>query len=1151
MRTFSFYFSFYFKGPEFMDKAKAFILLSVAVLLFGFNAAAQESRAALFGTVTDPNGAVIPGAVVTATQIATNLSFTATTNRDGQYRIALLPIGIYRLSFSASNFAKAEQADLVLRIGEERRVDVKLVIDALQNTVNIEAPLTESAQATLSTVIPAERVENLPLNGRQLQELALTAPGVSAGGGFRSTAFNQFGLATPADGNAGAFSVNGAGSRSNGFFLDGVDINIPEQGVIAFPPLVESIREFQIQTNNFSAEFGRYSGSILNFVTKSGTNSWRGSVYEYFRNTVLDANDPFNKAAGLERPVLQLNQFGFTIGGPIIRDRFFIFGNYEGNRTRQGTGPFTNNVPTAAQRGGTLNFLNFTDTNNNGIFDAGEATTPATVSLAVNPITRQILDGFIPLPNSTSPGANFLANGTNSLDEDAFTVRGDYRFSDRDLLTARYSYDFQNQFFPFDIFFVSASLPAFPFSNPEERQSFSGSYTRNITPNFTNEFRFGLNLQVNPIPSGTTIDPASIGLPNGAPQNEFGRGLPVIRVTGFGGTGGQPLTDNLGASTTTRDLFQYIDNVTWTLRNHTLRFGGEVRNAVVDSQAFRTLRGSLNFNGSRNGIINATVPGNAPVAALADFLLGRPSQATISSTDPERIFQTRAYNFYLQDEWRATNRLNLSLGLRYEIDTPLTERGGRLSNLIPGVGNFVVGSPELPRLHEIDRNNFAPRLGFAYRLTEDGKNVIRGGGGIFYDNGVFQDRFGTARTNAPFAITNIDNAPVPFPASGSATVFTSLLGTGAATGAASIDTDFNTPYAIQWNVNFQRQIAGSIVAEAAYVGRRGQRLSRPVNINQAVAVNSPQAQISPVGTRPFAGIDTPVAARFVNDIIQQQSSADSIYHALQIKVERRLTSGSSFLAAYTYSKSIDTASGIGTGSDDRPQDSFNLSAQRAVSNFDIPHRFVFSSTFVVPVGKGQKYLGNASGIFGFLISGWQVNSISTAQSGQPFTVTVGTFDSDVVQSVFLDDGSFARVVTRFGTNISNRRPDLVGDPFQNVPEGFAFNPAAFAVPTDRVIGVIQTENGPISVTASQLGNAGRNIIRGGSYFNSDLGVLRSFPLPFLGEGRNLQFRAEFFNIYNTVNFTAPVTSLSSAAFGRFVSNATSPRVIQFGLKLQF
>ena len=884
--------------------------------------------------------------------------------------------------------------------------------------------------------------------------------------------------------------------------------------IAAYKTLVESIREFQIQTNNFSAEFGRYSGSIVNFVTKSGTNRWRGSVYEYFRNTALDANDPFNKAADLPRSVLQLNQFGAAIGGPILKDRLFIYGNYEANRTRQGTGAFTNNVPTAAQRNGQLNFTDFTDTNNNGRFDVGEPTFPGATTVSVNPITARILGGFIPLPNSSSLGANYLANGTNSLDEDAITVRGDYRLSDKDLLTARYSYDFQNQFFPFDIFFVSASLPAFPFSNPERRQSFSGSYARNFTPNFTNEFRFGLNDQINPILSGTTIDPASIGLPNGAPQNEFGRGLPIIRVTGFGGTGGQPLTDNLGASNTTRRLFQFIDNVSWTRKNHSIKFGGEVRNAEVNSRAFRTLRGSLTFNGSRNGVINPTVPGNAPVAALADFLLGRPSQAAISSADPERIFQTRAFSLYLQDEWSVTNRLNLSLGLRYEIDTPLTEREGRISNLIPGVGNFVVGSPELPRLHAIDTNNFAPRFGIAYRLTEDGKNVIRGGGGVFYDNGVFQDRFSTARTNAPFAITNISNSPVPFPASGNATTLTSLLGTGAATGAASIANDFRTAYAFQWNLNFQRQVTKDTVAEVAYVGRRGQNLSRPVNINQIVALNSPQAMVSPVGSRPFAGVNVPVAARFANDIIQQQSTGSSIYHALQVKVERRLSRGSSFLAAYTWSKSIDTASGIGSGNDDRPQDSFNLAAQRAVSNFDVPHRFVFSSTFALPFGKGQKYLKDASGILGFLVSDWQINSISTLQSGQPFTVTVGSFDA--------------------ATGIANRRPNLISNPNENVPESFAFNPAAFVVPL-----------------AGQLGNAGRNIIRGDRYINSDFGILRTFQLPFLGEGRSLRFRSEFFNLYNTVNFTAPVTSLSSSAFGRYVGNATSPRVIQFSVKVNF
>lgn len=749
---------------------------------------------------------------------------------------------------SAAHFKTFVQSNLNLRVGDERRFDVSLNVSNAVVLVNVESPpISDGTTATLSTVVPAERVTNLPLNGRQIQELALTAPGVSASGGFRSSAFNQFGLATPNDGNGGAFNVNGASSRSNGFFLDGVDINVPEQGVIAFPPPVEAVREFQIQTNNFSAEYGRYSGSIINFVTKSGTNNIRGNVYKFFRNDILDANDPFNKANGFPRSVLKLNQFGFTLGAPIIKDRFFVFGNYEGNYVRQGTGAFTSNLPTAEQRAGILRYR-----------DSGGA--EQILNVAVNRISAAILGGFIPLPNSNFVGANYIANGTASLNEDIYTVRTDTRFTDKDLLTARFTYDNQRQFYPFDIFFVSASLPAFPFLNPEKRTSFAASYTRTLTPNFINEFRFGLNYQENPIPSGTTIDPASIGLPNGAPQNEFGRGLPIIRVTGFGGTGGQPLTDNLGASFTNRQVFQFIDNITYIAGEHTLKFGVELRRARINSNAFCPLRGALNFNGSRNGTINPAISGNAPVAALADFLLGLPAQAQISSADPNRVFETKTFNGFVQDEWRVTNRLNLSLGLRYEIDSPLKDIGGRISNLIPGVGNFVVGSVELSRLHRLDKNNFAPRFGAAYLLTKDGKTVVRGGVGIFYDNGVLQDRFSTARTNAPFAITAIDNNPAPFPASGVATTFTRLLGGGQATGAASIDLNFRTPYAAQYNLNVQREIFSNILAEIAYVGRRGVNLSRQVNINQRVAANSPQAQVAPTGSRPFEGANIPSAA---------------------------------------------------------------------------------------------------------------------------------------------------------------------------------------------------------------------------------------------------------------------------------------------------
>lgn len=1105
-------------GPIKKSVRCAFVVyaLTLAVVV---NAYGQEPRAALLGTVSDQNRAAIAGATVAVTSQATGIKSSAVTDDNGQYRIALLPAGSYIVTIQAANFATEEQPDFVLRVGEERRADVMLRIGRAVETVVIEAPITDSASSTLATVVTQERVRNLPLNGRQLQELALTAPGVTAAGGFRSNAFNQFGLATSTDGNAGAFNVNGAPSRANGFFLDGVDINVPEQGVIAFPPLVEAVREFQIQTSLFNAEYGRFSGSIINIVTRSGTNEWHGSAYEFFRNDALDANDFFNNANSLPRTVLKQNQFGATIGGPLKRSRAFIFGNYEGNRVRQGTGPFANNVPSAAQRAGTLDYTGFSDANNNGRYDQGEPTAPATLDLTsrVVPIAGHILAGFIPLPNASIAGANYIASGTQRMDEDAFTVRSDNQLTERDVFTARYLYDNQRQFYPFDIFFVSASLPAFPFPNPEVRQSVALSHAHTFGPRVINEFRFGLNRQINPIISGTTIDPASIGLPNGVPQNEFGRGLPVIRVTGFGGAGGQPLTDNLGASTTARTLFQFIDNVLVTRGRHNLKFGGEIRRAQVNSSAYRPLRGSLNFNGSRNNFINPGVPGNAAAAALADFLLGLPAQATISSANPTRGFRTTAFSLYLQDEWLVTNRLSLNLGLRYEIDTPLTEVNGLLANLIPGQGNYVVGSVQLPRLHQLDDNNFAPRAGFAYRLTEDGRTTVRGGAGIYYDNGVFQDRFSTARTNAPFAITAIDNNPAAFPADGSpAVTFTRLLGSGQATSAAAIDINYRTSYAVQYNLNLQREILGNLLWEIAYVGRRGLNASRPVNINQIVAVNSSAAIVSglPVGSRPFNDPGVPAQARFSNDIIQQQFNGQSTYNSLQLRVERRLTNGTSFLASYTFAKSIDDVSGIGTGADDRAQDSYDLRAQRAVSNFDVPHRFVFSATVALPFGNGKRFLNNAGSVISALISDWQTSSITTWQSGQPFTVTIGSFDPV--------------------TGISNRRPDQISDPRANVPAGFGFNPAAFVAPLP-----------------GRLGTVGRNTLRGDNYYNTDFAVQRQVSLSPLGDAGNLQFRAEFFNIWNNANFNFPVSTLSSNAFGRFVNNATAPRIIQFAVKIGF
>lgn len=1092
-------------------------LAFIALQIISGGAYAQGYHATLLGKVSDQAGAAISGARIIVTSSETSLSRTVATDSNGDYRVALLSAGKYSLKVESSGFKTGEQSDLILRVGDERRVDVALTAGQVNEAVTIEAPITDSALSTLSSVVPSERVNALPLNGRQLQELALTAPGVTASGGYRSSAFNQFGLATPTDGNGGAFNVNGAPSRANGFFLDGVDINVPEQGVIAFPPLIEATREFQIQTSLFNAEYGRFSGSIVNLVTKSGTNAWHGTVYEYFRNDALDSNDFFNNANGLPRTVLKLNQFGVSIGGPLRRNGHFIFGNWEANKLRQGTGPFASNVPTAAQRSGVLNYNSITDPN-------GEPAAPATLNLAgrIAPISRAVLDGFIPLPNASIAGANYIANGIQKMDEDAFTIRTDHRITDRDQVSVRYLYDDQRQFYPFDIFFISSSLPAFPFPNPERRQSVSVAHTRLIGGNFTNELRFGLNRQRNPIPSGTTIDPATIGLPNGVVQNEFGRGLPIIRVPGFGGTGGQPLTDNLGASTTGRTMYQFMDNLSWNRGRHGFKFGGEVSRSHTNQSQYRDLRGSLTFSGARNGEINPAVPGNAAIAALADFLLGLPALISISSSNPSRGFRTMAFIGYAQDEWRVNDRLTLNLGLRYEIDTPITEVNGLLSNLLPGLGNFVVGSPELPRLHNIDKNNFAPRAGFAYRLADDGKWTVRGGAGIYHDNGTFQDRFRTARSNAPFAITNIRNqsgsarTPLDFPLDSTPTqTFLSLLGSGAATGAGAIDVNYRTPYAIQYNVNVQHELGKNLLAEVAYVGRRGMNASRTVNINQIVAVNSPAATQfgMAVGSRPFNNPSLPAGARFSNDVISQQFNGQAIYHSMQTRLERRLSNGASFLAAYTWSRSIDDVSGIGTGADDLAQDSYNLAAQRGLSNFDVPHKLVFSSTWALPFGRDRRFNG-APAIVRALVSDWQINGILTYQSGQPFSVTVGALDPL--------------------TGTSNRRLNQISDPRENVPAGFAFNPAAFAAPP-----------------SGQLGSVGRNTLRADNFFNTDFALLRNLKFTPFGEAGAIEFRAEFFNLFNHPNFTLPVSSRSNDTFGRYVSNSTAPRVVQFVAKVRF
>ncbi len=1080
---------------------------ALAACILSLSAPAQDTRATLLGTVRDQSRGAVVGAQVTAANQLTNERRTVLTDSRGQFRIPFLKIGVYTISVQAAGFQTAQKADLRLGVDQEVRVDFSLTVESIASQIEVVAPLSSGSAAVQERVVGTRQIEDLPLNGRQLQEQALIAPGIFAGGGSRSTAFNQFGLATPLDGNAGAFAANGAGSRSNGFILDGVDINIPEQGVIGFPPAVEAIAEFQIQTSSFQAEFGRYSGAIVNMVTKSGQNRVHGSVYEFFRNDALDANNFFNNRAGLERSTLRQNQFGFTLGGPLRKDRDFFFVNYEGSRITVGTGPFTSTLPDSRQRQGLLDFV-----------DAQGAARQLDLSGRIAPTSARLLE-LAPLPNLSGTGANFIIDEGQTMNENQVTVRTDHQLSQRDNLTVRYTFDDQNQVFPFDVFFVGPPLPTFPFDNPEQRQSLSLAHFHSFSSSAFNELRFGLNRQVNPIPNGDVTDPAALGLPNSAPQ-DVANGVPTVFVSGFGGSAGQPL---LGGGFTgffaNRTVFQLIDNFSWTRGAHSWKFGGEARWIQVNNGSFSGLRGSLVFNGSRNGTIDPSIAGNAPAAALADFLLGLPSQASIAEGSRQRGFRAQSLDLFVQDQIRVSPRLTLNLGLRYEYNSPPEEVNGLLGNFVPGRGNLIVGQPGLEDLHRPDRNNFAPRAGLAYRLRENGKSVLRAGAGVYYDHTIIGDRSGIGVAfNPPFGLSVTSNSPLSFPADGTAAeTFTSLLGAGQPTGTASVDTGFRSPYSVQWNLSLQHELPGETVLEAAYVGRRSVNLSRRLNINQV-----PAGSLSPEQLRQAAAQDPefgtsilrPFFPQFSSDISQQQSTGQAIYHSFQGSVEKRYSQGMSLLASYTYSKSIDDVSGIGSGADDIPQDAFDLRSQRGVSNFDITHRFQTSFTYAIPFGSGRAFGRDLPALASALAGGWQVAGKVTAQSGQPFTVTMGAFDGL--------------------TQTSNKRPDLVGDPDSGVPQGFAFNPSAFAAPAEGA-----------------FGSAGRNILRGDGYFNVDFSVFKAFPISQLGESGQVEFRAEFFNLFNNVNFTFPVRNLASPAFGRFVDGATPPRIVQFALKVKF
>ena len=1055
------------------------LLVVVLSLLFAAPIMGQTHRASIRGTVYDINGGAIPNAQVTITNLGTGESRDATSDAEGGYGFSSLQPGLYELKIAKEGFnTLAEKIEL--RVNESVRRDVTLPVghpEVVAVEATYEAQLKKES-ASLGAVIENRQSTSLPLDGRNFYELSLLVPGA----------------VPPAQGSAGsvrgdfAFSVNGAREDANNFLLDGVYNLDPKLNTFGVRPSVDAIREFEMLTSTYDASFGRNPGAQVNVVLKSGSNDFHGSLFEFHRNAALDARN-FFAPGGESKPKYIRNQFGGAIGGPIVRNRTFFFGDYEGTRSREGITRITN-VPTAEEREGNFTHSLFgvpTNPFTGQPFDGGTIPT-----FFINPVGRAIARLY-PLPNRNVPFQNFVSSPVQRDDNDSFDARLDHRLTDKADLTFRYSFGDRDLFEPFTGPSFSV-VPGFGDTVRRRSQNAMVALTLALTPNLVNETRGAFSRVAASVTQQASVLNSGVGLPTISPRARD-LGLSFITITGF-----SPLGDEgNNPQNSVTNVYQLLNNSNYISGKHLIKFGFDFR--FSQQNAFRDIesRGRLQFSPF------GQISGNA----LGDLLLGFPFLTSVARVDNPQQIRTESYNFYINDSYRVTNDLTLVGGLRYEYNSPPVDKEDRANVYDPVTRSLVaVGTNGVPRsAFTPDVNNFAPRVGFAWAIGSDRETVVRGGYGVYYD----QSPLAPAEAlyfNSPFFDNNIffslPGLPLtlndPFP---------SFFPFPLPDSALAIQRDLRTGYMQHWNLNVERQVGDKGVFEVAYVGSKGTKLLTARDINQ------PQPSVLPLGL-PIVPRPDP---RF-DDIDLLESRANSNYNALQARFQQRLSRGFSTLASYTWSKSIDDASNFfsSAGDPNFPQNSYNVAAERGRSNFDVRHRLSVSYSYALPFGKGRQYLAN-DGWVSTALGGWETYGIITLQSGRPFTVAL---------LPEIDNSGTGRSILGFG---ANDRPNLVSNPeLSNPTTGQWFNTAAFAFPAPGT-----------------FGNAGRNILDGPGFQNVNVSLMKNTAL---SERINLQFRAEAFNLFNHPNFNLPDNFLGSPTFGR-ITSARDPRHIQFGLKLLF
>jgi hypothetical protein len=1148
------------------------LTLTVAAPLF-----AQVESGKVLGEVQDSSGAVVKGATVSVTNVDTGVTHEVTTGASGEYAVTELQPGNYTVSVEHAGFKKAVQPAFKLDINQVVRVDVALVPGMVSEHIEVSAvePLMESQTSSTGQVIEETQVHDLPLNGRDFVQLAYLSPGVNQG---EIGAVQQGGIPENERGN-GSIHVNGLMATNNNFLLNGFDNNEQQIGFEVLQPPVEAIDEFKVQTSNFGADIGK-GGAVINVVIKSGTNNFHGSAFEFLRNSYMDAKNFFDDPNSPIAPFKQ-NQFGGTLGGPIVRNKTFFFVDYQGTRVRESQTDIST-IPTGAERTGDFSDLLVRDSQGNiiggQIYDplttdpntnqrtafpgniippcVGSTRRSATGGSCLDPAALNVMNLFPLQPNIPGAGSanNYLYNPVASNNQDSFDVRVDQQWRS-DSISGTFSFGNVDSTHP-DPFPGKAGGGSFS-GNIHNKAYVAGiSEVHSFSSTKINDFKIGYTRYVvNAVPFFANEALATeLGIPGiNVSGNPNTGGMPNIMISGYSALGNQDwFPENLKENN-----YQLKDSFSWTHGRHSLKVGGDVIRRQHGFFQTQNPRGDFTFDQQFTENINDTT--SDPGSALASFLIGNPIYSFRDGLAGSFGMSWWEVSTYFMDDFRVSPKLTLNLGLRYDIYTPMVEEHNRIANFDFATGGFVApGTAGTSDTGNVQTNykNFAPRIGFAYTPFSDLKTVVRGGYGIFYSlqadqndaelaynpTGLFGNQ--TIQFNAnsiPNLWLSTGFATPSDPAGGlPASSLTNPSGR-----ASAIPFHNSTPSIQEWNLNVERQLAKDTILQVAYVGVHGVHLTYLRNLNQALQPLDTNFEVCPTLTDPYCadGLGSNYGRPYYNTVPQigairtSANDASMISHSLQVRFEKRFSAGWTMLAGYTFQHSI------GVADEDEvvgpePQNTYDMRAERGNVSPDFRHQFTAAWTYELPFGPGKRYF-HSDGPVRWIAGGWQLNGIITMYSGQAVTPLLSYDDTNT--------GSGGARPNVYGNPYAFTNATQAGCPTNSQTLQCWYNPVAF--------GQISTTtfNYPALATnqtfAHVYGNAGPGSLRGPAQYNVDFSVFKEFQLK---ESLKLELRGEVFNLFNTPQFAPPNNTVDIPGLSGSISGTVhSSRQLQVAARFRF